>query len=116
MIAGDATERIDCPQCEQEHSQTRFDGKITCKSCGAVFKFSHRSQMLLLGVIALVVAVGVISGVTLYLFGQFAGLLVVSVGTVAVFGLLVYQGTVPQAELIAPSKSLKSGTPENGAP
>ena len=116
MIPGDATERIDCPRCQQEHSQTRFDGNITCKSCGAVFKYSHRSQMLLLGVIALVVAVGVISGITLYLFGQFAGLIVVSVGAVAVFSLLLYQGTVPQAELIAPNKSLKSGTAESAAP
>lgn len=109
MIAGDAYERIDCPQCGQEHMQTRFDGKITCKSCSAVFKFSRRSQKLLLAVITLVVAVGVISGITLYLFGLFSGLIVVSVGTVAVFGLLLYQGTVPQAELIAPNKSLKSG-------
>ena len=104
MVAGDAHEQINCPQCGQEHIQTRFDGKITCTTCGAVFKFSHRSQILLLAVIVLVIVVGIVSLTAFYLHSQFAGLLVVSVGTFAVFGLLIYQGKVPQAELIMPGK------------
>ena len=107
MVGGDAHEQINCPQCGQEHMQTRFDGKITCKTCGAVFKFSSISQKLLLAVIALVVIVCVISLATLYLVSHNMAFIIISVGAIAVFGLLIYQGKVPQTELITPNKAIK---------
>src|SRR5262249_28003336 len=108
MYVGSGAEFQACPKCGTELSQTRpvMGGppSFHCPKCGVYLRFSNQGQKRFKYVILAVCVFGPAAILVRTLFGEGMGAIAAIVGALGALFVLVWQGNVPQLEIIDKGK------------
>ena len=96
-------EPVECPVCGAELWERRppfrlGPNRFSCEACGAMLRFSKKSQKRLVYVVFAVLAFGPSAFLAHMIFGDLAGIFAALGGALIVLGMLVWQGRVAQLE------------------
>jgi hypothetical protein len=103
---GTAEEHVKCPECSTKMWRKRPPftygrSKIfSCTNCGVELQFTTQSQSRLIYVVLAVCLFGLVAFLVSWLFGHLAGAVLAFIGAGFSLGMLVWQGQVPQIEVV----------------